>query len=303
MRLADIAPPGAGRAGRGGSSAPTLLDILVASTAAMAGIDTVGPHGRRAGRARGATPGSRCCRPISSASTTCLFEAARRAGVKRVLFASSHHAAGFHRAQHADGGDAGPRAPTATTASARVFGEAMGRMYADKFGLQVLSMRIGAYRDRPSDRAAAGGVDQSARHGRAGAVLWIEAPDFGYATVYGVSANTRSFWNNSTRRSSATRRGTTPRTGAAEVLAGPPEDPLAARFQGGWYCAKDFVGQPRDVQAHSTCSSCGEGLSSSDSGVAGWKSQRSASAPPAGIAVTAFAGRADQMEEVRPTPA
>jgi uronate dehydrogenase len=30
-------------------------------------------------------------------------------------------------------------------------------------------------------------------------------------------------------------------------MTGPPEDPVAAPFQGGWYCAKDFVGDPSRV--------------------------------------------------------
>jgi uronate dehydrogenase len=61
--------------------------------------------------------------------------------------------------------------------------------------------------------------------------------------VYGVSANTRSFWENS----AASFLGYAPKDNAEnwadEVLAGPPEDPVAAQFQGGWYCAKDFVGK------------------------------------------------------------
>jgi uronate dehydrogenase len=31
------------------------------------------------------------------------------------------------------------------------------------------------------------------------------------------------------------------------VLAGLTEDPLAAPLQGGWHCAKDFVGDPARV--------------------------------------------------------
>ncbi len=114
-------------------------------------------------------------------------------------------------------------------------------MYADKFGLQVLVLRIGAYRERPSDPRQLS-VWISPRDMVELVRCGIEAPDFGYATVYGVSANTRSFWNNS----AVEFLGYTPcdnaEDWAAEVLAGPVEDPVAARFQGGWYCAKDFAG-------------------------------------------------------------
>ncbi len=105
----------------------------------------------------------------------------------------------------------------------KVFGEAMGRMYADKFGLQVLSMRIGAYRDRPSDPRQLA-VWVSPRDMVELVRCGIDAPDFDYATVYGVSANTRSFWDNS----DAAFLGYAPRDNAEdwaeEVLAGPPED-------------------------------------------------------------------------------
>jgi uronate dehydrogenase len=169
-----------------------------------------------------------------------LFEAARLAGVRRVLFASSHHAAGFHRRDTPTVETMVPR-PDSYYGVSKVFGEAMGRMYADKFGLQVLSLRIGAYRERPSDLRQLA-VWVSPRDMVELVRCGIEAPDFGYATVYGVSANTRKFWDNS----AVTFLGYAPKDNAEdwaeEVLAGAPEDPVAARFQGGWYCAKDFVG-------------------------------------------------------------
>jgi len=174
-----------------------------------------------------------------------LFEAARIAGVKRVLFASSHHAAGFHRRETPTAETLVPR-PDSYYGVSKVFGEAMGRMYADKFGLQVLSLRIGAYRDRPSDPRQLA-VWISPRDMVELVRCGVEAPDFSYATVYGVSANTRKFWDNS----ATTFLGYEPRDNAeawaAEVMAGPPEDPVAAPFQGGWYCAKGFVGDPSRV--------------------------------------------------------
>lgn len=175
-----------------------------------------------------------------------LFEAARIAGVKRVLFASSHHAAGFHRRETATVETLVPR-PDSYYGVSKVFGEAMGRMYADKFGLQVLSLRIGAYRERPSDPRQLA-VWVSPRDMVELVRCGIEAPDFGYATVYGVSANTRNFWDNS----AVAFLGYEPRDNAeawaGEVMASsPPEDPAAAPFQGGWYCAKDFVGDPSRV--------------------------------------------------------
>lgn len=241
MRLADIAPMTPARQGEEIAHAD-LLDIP-SLTAAMARIDIVvhmagvpvEPEDNAWDQVL----------PANIVGVHNLFEAARLAGVRRVLFASSHHAAGFHRRDAPTQETLVPR-PDSYYGVSKVFGEAMGRMYADKFGLQVLSLRIGAYRDRPSDPRQLA-VWVSPRDMVELVRCGIEAADFGYATVYGVSANTRSFWDNS----AAAFLGYAPRDNAedwaAEVLAGPPESPVAAPFQGGWYCAKDFVGDPARV--------------------------------------------------------
>ena len=237
MRLADIAPMAPAAPGEETVHAD-LLDIPSLVTA-MTGIDTV-VH--MAGvPVEPETNAWEQVLPANIVGVHNLFEAARLAGVKRVLFASSHHAAGFHRRDTPTADTLVPR-PDSYYGVSKVFGEAMGRMYADKFGLQVLSLRIGAYRDRPSDvRQLA--VWVSPRDMVELVRCGIEAPDFGYVTVYGVSANTRSFWDNS----DVAFLGYAPKDNAedwaGEVLAGPPEDPVAAPFQGGWYCAKGFVGK------------------------------------------------------------
>ena len=241
MRLADIAPLGPAAPGEEAVQAD-LLDIP-SLVAALAGIDTV-VH--LAGvPVEPETNAWEQVLPANIVGVHNLFEAARLAGVKRVLFASSHHAAGFHRRDTATAETLVPR-PDSYYGVSKVFGEAMGRMYADKFGLQVLSLRIGAYRDRPSDPRQLS-VWISPRDMVELVRCGIEAPDFSYATVYGVSANTRSFWDNS----AVAFLGYAPKDNAedwaGEVLAGPPEHPIAAPFQGGWYCARDFVGDVERV--------------------------------------------------------
>jgi uronate dehydrogenase len=241
MRLADIAP--LEPAGEGEACVRADLLDMASLVAAMAGIDCV-IH--MAGvPVEPETNAWEQVLPANIVGVHNLFEAARIAGVKRVLFASSHHAAGFHRRDTPTAQTLVPR-PDSYYGVSKVFGEAMGRMYADKFGLQVLSLRIGAYRERPSDPRQLA-VWISPRDMVELVRCGIEAPDFGYATVYGVSGNTRNFWDNST----VAFLGYEPRDNAekwaADVLVGPPEDPAAAPFQGGWYCAKDFVGDPGRV--------------------------------------------------------
>lgn len=242
MRLADIAPLSPAEKGeecvRG-----DLLD-MASLVAAMQGIDCV-VH--MAGvPVEPETNAWDQVLPANIIGVHNLFEAARIAGVKRVLFASSHHAAGFHRRETPTVETLVPR-PDSYYGVSKVFGEAMGRMYADKFGLQVLSLRIGAYRERPSDLRQLA-VWISPRDTVELVRCGIEAPDFSYATVYGVSANTRTFWDNS----AVEFLGYTPRDNAEDwageiIASSPPETPAAAPFQGGWYCAKDFVGDPGRV--------------------------------------------------------
>jgi uronate dehydrogenase len=70
------------------------------------------------------------------------FEAARLAGVRRMVFASSNHAIGFHeRGTRLDGSE--PVRPDTRYGVSKVFGEALARYYADKFGLSAVCLRIG----------------------------------------------------------------------------------------------------------------------------------------------------------------
>lgn len=243
MRLADVAPLRPAAPGEETLKVDLLdLDSLIT---AMAGIDCVihmagVPVEPEAGAWEKVLP-------ANIVGVHNLFEAARIAGVRRVLFASSHHAAGFHRRETSTAQTLVPR-PDSYYGVSKVFGEAMGRMYADKFDLQVLSLRIGAYRERPSDPRQLA-VWISPRDMVELVRCGIEAPDFGYATVYGVSNNTRNFWDNSAVGFLGYEPRDNAEAWAGEVLASsPPEDRAAAPFQGGWYCAKDFVGDPGRVE-------------------------------------------------------
>ena len=79
-----------------------------------------------------------------------LFEAARKKGVKRVVFASSNHAVGFYPRHHRIGTDVTAR-PDSRYGVSKVFGEAVGALYADKHGLGVTCIRIGNFGEMPLD--------------------------------------------------------------------------------------------------------------------------------------------------------
>ena len=70
----------------------------------------------------------------------------------------------------------------------------------------------------------------------------ITVPSVGYLTVWGVSANTRSYWDNT----GAERLGYEPTQNAedfaAEILKQPnPLDPIAQRHHGGSFVTMDYT--------------------------------------------------------------
>jgi uronate dehydrogenase len=123
-----------------------------------------------------------------------VFEAARVCKVKRVVFASSNHVVGYYRASRKIGIEE-PARPDSRYGVSKVFGEALGRMYADKHGMSVACLRIGSFRPEPQD-ARQLSTWISPRDTVQLVQRCIEAPDFHFVVLYGVSANKRSRWNN-----------------------------------------------------------------------------------------------------------
>jgi uronate dehydrogenase len=126
-----------------------------------------------------------------------VFEAARRAGVRRVVYASSNHATGFTPVP-AQGeaplpADVAPRPDTLYGVS-KVFGEALGRYYADRYGLAVACLRIGTFTDRPRDVRTLSTWLSPADCARL-VDACLRAPALGFSIVWGVSANTRRTWD------------------------------------------------------------------------------------------------------------
>ena len=169
-------------------------------------------------------------------------EAARQSGIRRLVFASSNHAIGFHERNDPIDARCMPRPDTRYGVS-KVFGEALLRFYADKFGLSAVCLRIGTVLrpDAPRERRH---LSTWLSHRDLGQLVHraIEA-DVDYEIVYGVSNNTRRWW----RDDSAARLGYHP-VDDAEAFAGLPGmqldsgDPVAERHQGGVYCSWERPG-------------------------------------------------------------
>ena len=172
-----------------------------------------------------------------------VFEAARRNGVKRILFATSNHAVGFYpRKQTIDHRVA--IKPDGRYGVSKVFGEAMGSLYADKYGMQVFLMRIGNVNPAPIDKRRLS-IWLSPRDLAQLVTIGIEHPAIRFEIVYGVSKNTRSWYDNS----NAYRLGYKPvddsEIYAAEVLAKEkPGDPIGELYQGGAFTHVEAVPNP-----------------------------------------------------------
>lgn len=122
-----------------------------------------------------------------------VLDAARRAGVRRVVVASTGRTTGFYPVGERLDGDSTPR-PDGLYAATKAFSEALGRMYADRFGLEVVALRIGLFAERPAtvrDLSTWLSPADARRLVRAA----LTAPVDGYLGVYGVSANTRAWWD------------------------------------------------------------------------------------------------------------
>ena len=172
-----------------------------------------------------------------------LFEAARRQGVKRIVFATTNHVVGFYRRQRTIDHTVMPR-PDSRYGVSKAFGEALGRMYADKYGLGVFNIRIGNVDRRPVDRRRLS-IWISPRDLVQLMRIGLEHPEIHFEVVYGVSDNARAWYDNS----NAYRLGYRPEDRAEDYARGAteadlklPPDPIGEQFQGGGFCTMEFSG-------------------------------------------------------------
>ncbi len=167
-----------------------------------------------------------------------IYEASRRFGSPRIIFASSNHAIGFHSVQTKLDGRS-PQRPDSIYGLSKCFGEDLATYYNDKFGVETVSIRIGSSFPEPRDRRML--------------TTWLSyddltsliaasfaAPVVGHTVVYGASANQASWWDNS----HASFLGWQPKDSSEQFrakveAASPAQDPSspATLFQGGGFAA------------------------------------------------------------------
>jgi uronate dehydrogenase len=79
-----------------------------------------------------------------------VLEAARRAGVRRVAYASSNRVTGFYPVRTKVSPDI-PVGPDSLYGVSKVAGETLCQLYVDKFGLSAVGVRIGTLIDEPGN--------------------------------------------------------------------------------------------------------------------------------------------------------
>ena len=177
-----------------------------------------------------------------------MFEAARRAGVKRIVMATSNHAVGFYpRAQTIDHRVV-PR-PDSRYGVSKAFSEALASLYSDKHGIGFLCVRIGNFGTRPIDKRRLA-IWISPRDLTQLVRIGLEHPMFAMRLSMASRITSRSWYDNS----NAYRLGYTPQDNsepyAEAVLAAEPPgaDPIAERYQGGTFCAGEYTAKtPRGI--------------------------------------------------------
>lgn len=123
-----------------------------------------------------------------------LYEAARRHGVCRIVFASSNHVTGFYRQDQVIS-PRDPVRPDGFYGLSKAFGEDLAQLYWDRFGLETVSVRIGSAFAAPKDRrmlATWMSFDDLERL----VVASLTAPIVGHSVIYGMSDNATTWWDN-----------------------------------------------------------------------------------------------------------
>ena len=126
-------------------------------------------------------------------TTGALLEAMVRHGVPRIVYASSNHAVGRTPRTTQVGVDVHGR-PDTFYGVGKVAAEALLRLYVDRHGIDAVSTRIGSFGPRPTSRRQLStwlSPQDTVRMYHAA----LTAPAPGYAVLYGISNNTRAWWD------------------------------------------------------------------------------------------------------------
>lgn len=175
-----------------------------------------------------------------------IYEGARRHGTKRIVYASSVHAIGYHELEAQIGIDA-PVRPDSLYGVSKNFVESLSRLYWDKFGIETACLRIFSSFPEPTDRRMLWSYLSFADCVRL-VEASLTAPRVGHTISFGISDNQVKAVDNS----GANHLGFIPRDNSEPFRAAvegntPVPDPNApaVKYLGGWFCE---LGHPDDQE-------------------------------------------------------
>jgi uronate dehydrogenase len=127
-----------------------------------------------------------------------LYEAARKHGVRRIVFASSNHVTGFYRQDEVIDPKM-PVRPDGYYGLSKAFGENLAQFYFDRYRIETVSIRIGSSFPEPKDRRM---LATWLSHGDLERLVLasLHAPVVGHSVIYGVSDNAVGWWDNTSAR-------------------------------------------------------------------------------------------------------
>jgi uronate dehydrogenase len=168
-----------------------------------------------------------------------LYEAARAAGMPRILFASSNHTIGYYTQDRHLTAEM-PMRPDSLYGVSKCFGEALASMYFNKFGQETAIVRIGSCFPEPGDhRMLATWMSEDDFVSLIERVFTV--PRLGCPIIWGVSDNDRVWWDNSAARFLGWRPADNSERFAAAIderMAKPAPDAVDAVYQGGKFVAE-----------------------------------------------------------------
>jgi uronate dehydrogenase len=174
-------------------------------------------------------------------TTAALLDAMVAHGVSRMVYASSNHAVG--RTPRGDVLTVGTRPrPDTFYGVAKVAAEALLSLYVDRYAIDAVATRIGSFLAQPESRRALAtwlSHDDAVRMFEAA----LTAPDPGFAVLYGVSANTRGWWDLGPGRALGYHPEDDAERFAEQVLAAPDDparDSAEAAHVGGPFATDEF---------------------------------------------------------------
>jgi uronate dehydrogenase len=165
-----------------------------------------------------------------------IYEAARKHGIKRVIFASSNHVIGFHKQTETIDANA-PRRPDSYYGLSKSYGEDMASFYFDRYGIETVSIRIGSSFPEPLNRRMMA-TYLSYRDLTNLIERSLFTPNVKHTVVYGASANRDLWWDNHMARHLGFEPQDTSEVFREKIEQQPPYAPNdpALIYQGGAFC-------------------------------------------------------------------